>query len=125
MPAQKVHITKTPRPQSAIRSRRTQKRKNNLKNNLKKAQNSKKLANNLLTLVESKSKTRNLNDSVIKYVQKGFNTLIKASPNIDTRDIYTKMKNNLNKLSKSRPERKNKNKNKNNFYLVTKKNYTR
>ena len=108
MPSQK--ITSTPRPPSAIRRMRTKK----IKTNLKKAQNSRKKANNLLTLVES----RPLNSSVIKTVQNGLNKLIMDSPNPGTARLYTKMKNTLTKLNKSRSKRKNKN----NFYHVTNRN---
>ena len=119
MPSQK--ITSTPRTQSAIRRMRTKKIKNNAHaERLKKAQNSKKKATNLLTLVESKSKTGNLNSSVIKTVQNGLNKLIMDSPNPGTAQHYTQMKKTLTKLSKSRSKRKNKN----NFYHVTKNNYT-
>ena len=112
MPSQKVYITKTPRPQSARTRMITQK----IKNNLNRARKSRKKANNLLTLVES----RPLNSSVIKTVQNGLNKLIMDSPNPRTAQHYTQMKKTLNKLSKSRSKRKNKN----NFYHVTKNNYT-
>jgi hypothetical protein len=111
MPSQK--ITSTPRPPSAIRRMRKQRKLNNTLK-LNKARKSKKKANNLLTLVES----RPLNSSVIKTVQNGLNKLIMDSPNPGTARLYTKMKNTLTKLNKSRSKRKNKN----NFYHVTNRN---